>query len=421
MSKHSSQIFLISMALSSFACGSSSPQHPANAAGGDTQSPVGAAGANASGGESTASAGTSAAAGGSSAAAGGSAPIQLPPHTVTACAAEGSPVGVWENVGPANVGEVAAFELDPTNPANIWLTSAGWGLFKSEDCGATWARIDDPASGIDKTSAGGPWTFVVDFVNPKVLYMNTGYGATGIFKSVDGGHVWNQLLPPDILKVFVFGGFVERIAMDPTNNLHLTAIPHFSCDPPHTQNCMIETFDAGATWTVLENTPGSGEGVGQYMIDSKNWMWGIYGGYFRTTNGGQSWEKVSDRGLADGLAHVKQKKMVDGKEVEVSTWFAPAISGVEMSTDTKTWTQVGWRSDAVVHGDGIIYASFANSNGGPTFNPYSYASVDAPTEWKLMDNSDNFSHGGWQLRYDSDHHILYSTNGNNGFFRRRVK
>ena len=177
---------------------------------------------------------------------------------------------------------------------------------------------------------------------------------------------------------------------------------------------MLETHDGGVSWAVLENTPGSGEGVGQYVVDSKVWLWGKFDSVFRTEDAGKTWSKVSDTGGNDQIVQVKS----------TGTWFAPSLYGLKTSTDnTKTWQPVanGPRSEGIAVGDGMLFTSyFLNTGADAQFNPYFTTQETNATGWGNLEKS-SFKYGGWLIRYDSDHHILYSTNGESGFWRRRIK
>ncbi len=113
----------------------------------------------------------------------------------------------WENMGLADSEHIGMIRIDPRDSNVIYVASQGplWspggnrGLFKSVDGGANWEKI----------LGGGPYTGVnevhFDPRNPDVLYasthqryrnvaalMNTG-PESGIHKSTDGGETWREL------------------------------------------------------------------------------------------------------------------------------------------------------------------------------------------------------------------------------------
>jgi len=113
----------------------------------------------------------------------------------------------WENLGLQKSEHISRIIVHPTNPDMIYVAAQGplWsaggerGLYLSADGGATW----------EKVLGGGEYTGVNDVVmdpsNPDILYASTwqhfrdvaalmdGGPESGIHKSVDGGHTWRQL------------------------------------------------------------------------------------------------------------------------------------------------------------------------------------------------------------------------------------
>lgn len=61
--------------------------------------------------------------------------------------------GTWTEVGPkpetgevgstTNSGRTLAVVIDPTNASNIYVGTAGGGVWKSTDAGVTWSPISD--------------------------------------------------------------------------------------------------------------------------------------------------------------------------------------------------------------------------------------------------------------------------------------
>jgi hypothetical protein len=335
-------------------------------------------------------------------------------HTVGKCDSLGT-VGQWEDVTPpggalASGSITQAFVVDPIHAGTVYL---GWGhggstptdktgVWKTTDCGATWAHVSTGKNGKDIDSAGH-WAMAIDFANPDVLYTANGYGTSGVFKSTNGGVDWQQMFPADIGSQFIDGGFIERITIDPTDHLHLIVSPHFSCTDG--KSCLAETKDGGTTWRILRGTPDSGEDTGQMMIDSKVWLWGgTFMGLYRTSDGGGSWTQVGNGNSSDSLYVAK-----DG------SYFVAHPFGVLHSKDSITWTVLpnspGGRA---LIGDGT---SVFTSNRNDSAKPYYSGSESNPTTWSAYGVSANVTKGGWIVGYDYDHHILYSSTESKGFWR----
>jgi hypothetical protein len=342
-------------------------------------------------------------------------------HVVTPCDGVAAP-GTWEHITPAEVNLAADFEtpagenygvhsfvIDPQDTATIYLGTSAQGIWKSSDCGATWMHIDT-GTNADTIDGGRQWTFVIDPIDPQMLYTNTGYGAFGAWKSTNGGVDWEPFVDDAHLAVLQFGGFVQYIRMDATDSQHLLVTPHFECEVgaldglPMTPACMLETMDAGETWSILEGTPPAGEGITQKMIDADTWFWGEgFGGLWRTGNGGESWEHVYDGGYATAAIFPIAGGYVTG-----------GVFSTLQSTDGIAWTSIEGSpgTEFFAGDDQTVYAS---RNGY-----YSSASTADPTTWTELPMPE-FPYPDyivtWDLQYDPDHQLLYSLNSRNGFWR----
>lgn len=343
-------------------------------------------------------------------------------HTVLPCEGLDAAAG-WEHITPGEVdlgaefdtpaGEnygVHSFVIDPQNTATIYLGTSAQGIYKSTDCGASWEHIDT-GTNADVIDGGRQWSFVIDPVDPQVMYTNTGYGANGVWKSTNGGVDWEPFVDPAYLAAMQFGGFVQYVRMDASDHEHLIVTPHFECEIgavdglPLTKNCILETFDAGQTWDILEGTPPAGEGVFQTMLDANTWYWSSgFDGMWRTADGGQSWAHVFD----EGYANASLVRAADG------SLLAGGVFSTLISADGVTWSAIpdSPGTDVLAGDDELLFGS---RNGF-----YVTASADDPTTWSELPMP-AFPDPGyittWDLKYDADHRVLYSLNSRNGFWR----
>jgi hypothetical protein len=340
-------------------------------------------------------------------------------HVVSSCdALKGAAPGTWEDITPPSVNRDPAFQtpaganfgvhsfaIDPHDARTIYLGTSAQGLYKTTDCGATWAHINTGMNG-SMLDQGRQWTLVVDPVDPGVLYTNSGYGPLGAWKSTNGGVDWEPLLPPDVAQVLIFGGFVHLINMDPTDHLHLIVTPHFDCQGNHDKNCLLETFDAGKTWHVVEGTPGNEEASSMFIIDKKTWMWTKgWGGLWRTEDAGASWKQV-----------YMGTTTPEWYRTKAGVFYMAAMGdGVLESKDAITWGLIPSAPGAfTVAGDDVtLYAAWSEQNGAP-FEPYRSAKLGDLTSsgglnWSPL-TSPMMTRGPWSMRHDPDHSLLYSMN-----------
>ena len=142
---------------------------------------------------------------------------------------------------------------DPNTAGTVYLGTDALGFWKTKDCGATWLKIDTGAHQ-QEIDSGRNWTIVIDPSNSQILYTTPGYGAEGLYKSVNGGVDWQQMFTADIVPSLPYGGFIETIAMDPTNTQHLVVSFHIDCkNGPGGGDwaCFAETTDAGSSWKLI--------------------------------------------------------------------------------------------------------------------------------------------------------------------------
>jgi len=76
---------------------------------------------------------------------------------------------------------------DPAHPAMVYAgTDAG--LYRTDDGGARWTRLETPMSG------AMVWSLAIDPVDPRVMFAGTGTPSKpGIYRSTDAAKTWEQL------------------------------------------------------------------------------------------------------------------------------------------------------------------------------------------------------------------------------------
>jgi len=108
-----------------------------------------------------------------------------------------APIGNWTFLGPGNVGgRTRGLVIDPTNTQIMYSAAVAGGVWKTTNGGGTWVASADFLANIAVNS------LVMDPNNHLVLYAGTGEGyfnvdglrGNGIYKTVDGGANWTQLL-----------------------------------------------------------------------------------------------------------------------------------------------------------------------------------------------------------------------------------
>jgi hypothetical protein len=356
--------------------------------------------------------------------------------------------------GDSSPGKIATYgahyvAVAPSAPGTLYLGTSSLGLWKSTDCGATWAMPDGGGSDVD---AGRNWTIAIDPNDASTVYTTAGYGKGGVFKSTDGGATWTQTLGGDIAKV---ASFVEKITIDPTNARHLLVSFHDTClqsattaamfpsSTPLNGNipigaatgttsggapgwgCLAESFDGAQTWTLAANavTWEGYDGPGQSMVDGKTWFYATNSGtgvFFTKTAG------ASPDGVASGWTKVLSGNVPGSVYVAPDASFYTSANNVVMhSTDGTTWSPV---SDASVS---IGLSSFNGSTpfvqGGTrlyaavySYSPparYFVSDAKTPSFAALSADASSIPEGGAQLQWDTRYAVLYSSNLVGGLWR----
>lgn len=220
----------------------------------------------------------------------------------------------WREIGPALAGgRVAAVAGTAQDDKLYYLGTAGGGVWKSENAGATWSPVFDGqhvsaigAVAIDPTNENVVWAGSGE-ANPR---NNVSYG-DGLYKTTDGGKHWTNV-------GLTATRHISRIAIDPKNPQHVVvgAFGDFFHDSP--AGGVYVTFDGGKTWSQSLYV-GNKSGASDIAIDQSNpnvvfagvwefrrlpWTFTSGGpddGLFKSTDGGRHWTKLTGHGLPAGI------------------------------------------------------------------------------------------------------------------------
>jgi hypothetical protein len=379
--------------------------------------------------------------GGGSGTAGTGGKNPTPPPRVVANCDSLSDVGVWENVTPPFPMLPTAVAVDPINSGTVYFgTSPGsienpsLGIWKTTDCGSTWVHINQGTESglcaVEKVPCstnldhGRQWTFGIDPIDPKVIYVNNGYGMgdLGLMKSTDGGVNWWQMWPQCTDPYACYDtknlpindlapGFLGDVVVDPYNHNHILIDFHAPCK--NVEFCVGESYDAGATWQVVDGNPAMGsahESRLGFLGDSQSWVF-ISGGIWRTLNGGRNWEKMDDGG-GGGMIY----------EASTGVYYIGGVDAIFRSdNDGDSWMKLPETGPLIqgLVGDGTtIFASkfAAGFPWGENLQPYITTSDGDGLTWTTYP-SPPFTQGAIAMGIDDGHHLLWSVNAEDGIWR----
>ncbi len=406
----------------------------------------------------------------------------------------------FRSIGPAwNSGRIADFAVNPNNMSEYYVASASGHLWKTTNAGVTWNAIADSlpyslgcvvidpnnqftvwvgtgennhqralgyGSGVYRSTDGGQtWAnmrlkesrqiggIVVDPRTSNVVYVAAEGsvwgpgGERGLYKTTDGGKTWNK-----ILSISENTG-VNNIVMDPHNPDVLYATSEqrrrhiFTKIGGGPETAVYKSIDAGATWEkIMKGLPSvdlGGLGIAISPVNPDVIYLSVEaaenkGGFYRSTNRGASWEKMSDT-YAKGqyfneiyadptnidkvfLMDVVSKVTLDAGK----TWKNLGIANRHVD-DHALWIDPTDTKHLLIGGDGGVYESFddgANWDFKANFPVTQFYRVNVDNELPFYNiyggTQDNQSMGG-PSRTLSEDGIVNSdwmmTVGGDGFFQ----
>ena len=224
----------------------------------------------------------------------------------------------YRHIGP--VGNRVSAVVGVPGDANVYyIGAASGGIWKTVDGGVHWDPVfdDQPAQSIG--------ALAIDPTNPNVVWAGTGEAhirsnvsiGNGVYKTTDGGKSWSHMGLAE-------SGRISRIVIHPRNpDIVFVAVLGHLYGPQETKG-VFRTTDGGESWErvlfVDENT-----GASDVIMDPNNpeilfagtwqmiiWTWGRQsggeGGLFRSKDGGDTWERLE----GNGLPHPPLGKIVVG-------------------------------------------------------------------------------------------------------------
>lgn len=194
------------------------------------------------------------------------------------------PSGAWTPVGPApdnsapssTTGRIRAIAIHPQDPRTIYLGSASGGVWKTTDDGATWQPLTD---GECTLSVGA---LAIDSVNPRIVYAGTGepgMWGCGILRSVDDGQSWTQIGSSTLGASATYRLLIDSTTAGSPDRTTLFVATTSGTFRTTDGGNRFEKLSINATDLVMD--PGD-----------PRLMYAAASGLFRTTNGGTSWTQL---------------------------------------------------------------------------------------------------------------------------------
>ena len=358
-------------------------------------------------------------------------PLSMATDVVTPSLLEGNE---WRLVGPYRGGRVTTVAGVVGNDQLYYMGATGGGVWKTENAGLSWENISDDYFGVGTIGA-----IAVAESDHNVIYVGTGEksirGVTtsdgdGMYKSTDAGRTWEHIGLPN-------AGQIARIKIHPRNpDLVYVAVQGRIWGPSEDRG-VYRSSDGGETWEQVLKVDAQ-TGATDLRMDPTNprilyaSMWehgrkpwyvlsgGYAGGIFKSTDGGDNWEKKTD-GLPELIGKVGIDVSASNPERLYAIVEAEAGAGGLYRSDdggetwelrngdrilwTRSWYYQHIAADPV--NENIVYvmnAPFMRSiDGGDTFEKMSLPHGDHHDHWINPDNNDNMinaNDGGATITFD---------------------
>jgi photosystem II stability/assembly factor-like uncharacterized protein len=223
----------------------------------------------------------------------------------------------WRMIGPFRGGRTRAACGVPTQPKVFYVGQVNGGVWKSDDYGRTWTPIfdDQPTQSIGAIAVAPS--------DPNIIYVASGEGlqrpdlsvGDGIYKSTDAGKTWTHL-------GLRAGQQIPALAIDPRDPNRLFAAVLGHPYGPNEDRGIFRSTDGGQTWQKVlyknENTGGSDvemnpanpEVLYASLWEARQGPWedaneygGAGGGLFKSTDGGTTWRKLTE-GLPEDVVQI---------------------------------------------------------------------------------------------------------------------
>lgn len=319
-------------------------------------------------------------------------------------------------IGPSGTsGRIAAVAALGSRPEVIYAGAATGGLWKSEDSGLTWAPI------FDDQNASSIGAIAIHPEQPDVVWVGTGEAnvrnsmghGRGVYRSVDGGRTWKHVGLEGSERI-------SRILVHPDDpkTAYVAALgPAWSAGE---ERGVYKTTNGGETWNrvlyVDENTgaaeiamdPANPDHIFAAMWEYRRWPWffesgGEGSGLHVTYDGGETWsELTSDDGLPKGeLGRIGIAFATDQPSVVYALVEAKKSALLRSSDGGHTWETIeqGPRVSPRPFYYSRIYVDPTNENRIYRLHSYIDRSDDGGRTWFRVGDNPNTVH--------LDHHAMW--------------
>ena len=219
----------------------------------------------------------------------------------------------WRNIGPFRGGRATAVAGVVQDPLTYYMGATGGGVWKTDDAGKTWRNISD---GFFNTGSVG--AIAVSESDPNVIYVGMGEAPVrgvmtshgdGVYKSTDAGQTWEHL-------GLEMTRQISKIAIHPDNPDVVFVAAQGSPYGANEERGVYRSTDGGQSWQKVHYVD-ENSGVSDLSMDMTNprviyaaywdhrrFPWKVQSGgpgsgIWKSSDGGESWTELT-KGLPKG-------------------------------------------------------------------------------------------------------------------------
>jgi photosystem II stability/assembly factor-like uncharacterized protein len=213
----------------------------------------------------------------------------------------------FRELGPAvSSGRISDLAVNPDNPSHYFVAAASGGVWKTVNAGTTWTPV------FDNEGSYSIGCVTMDPNNPDVVWVGTGENNSqrsvsfgdGVYKSLDGGATWTNMGLEE-------SEHIGMIAVDPRDSDVVWVAAQGPLWRDGGDRGLYKTTDGGETWEkVLEISPMTG--VNEVLLDPRDpdvvyasayqrrrRVWtlingGPESGLHKSTDGGETWREINN-------------------------------------------------------------------------------------------------------------------------------
>jgi photosystem II stability/assembly factor-like uncharacterized protein len=263
----------------------------------------------------------------------------------------------WRMIGPFRGGRAVSAAGIPGDPNTFYFGAVGGGIWKTTDAGMVWAPV------FDDQNIASIGAIEVAPSDPNVIYAGTGEAdirsdlssGDGIYKSSDGGKTWRNVGLRDSKQI-------GRILVHPKNPdvVFVAALGH--AYGPNPERGVFRSTDGGQTWQhVLNKGPDIGavdlafqpenpQEIYAAMWQARRPPWSQYGpnegpgsALYKSTDAGDHWTQISGNGLPAGdwrRVGVAVARGTGGRRVYALIDAGTAGALYRSDDSGRSWTQI---------------------------------------------------------------------------------